>query len=305
MNSRRTESCNRSDSPTLDKGGVRGGLNTVVKIFNPLLTSPLSKGEGPRTNFRFRISDFRLNQLLILSVAIPMLVASATFSEEDLLSKANEYYQLRENKEDLQKAIEYYDEALKTDPKNYEAAWRLAKARWYEGNFSGALDRKSVFTKGVEAGKRAVEINPNGCLGHFWYGVNVALQAETSGMFEALGLIDTIKSEMKRTLELDPNCECGGPQRVLGKLYAKIPFFKGGSKSKAISYLNESLGLCANDTQSRIFLAEVYIDDGKKSLAMQQLKLVLKQEPDPNWVPETRANQKIAEKMLSELKVRR
>lgn len=56
---------------------------------------------------------------------------------------------------------------------------------------------------------------------------------------------------------------------------------------------------------SRIFLAELYIDDGKKSLAMQQLELVLKQEPDPNWVAETRANQKIAEKMLSELKVRK
>ncbi|MCI0446989.1 hypothetical protein L0152_27770 [bacterium] len=87
------------------------------------------------------------------------------FANEDLVSKANEYYQLRENKEDLQKSIEYYYEALKNDPKNFEAAWRLAKARWYEGNFSGASDRKSIFTKGVEAGKQAVEINPNGCLG--------------------------------------------------------------------------------------------------------------------------------------------
>jgi tetratricopeptide (TPR) repeat protein len=238
------------------------------------------------------------------ATAIMFLVLPA-FSDDDLTSKANEHYELRENKEDLQKAIELYEEALKSDPKNYEAAWRLAKSRWYEGNFTGASDRKSIFAKGVEAGKQAVEINPNGCLGHFWHGVNVALQAETSGMFEALGLIDTIKDEMKRTLEIDPNCECGGPQRVLGKLYSKIPFFKGGSKSKAISYLNESVGLCSSDTQSRIFLAEVYIDDGKKSLAMQQLELVLKQEPDPNWVPETRANQKIAEKMLSELKVRR
>jgi tetratricopeptide (TPR) repeat protein len=250
-------------------------------------------------NFRVRFSDFRFAALALL------LCGSSIFADEDLLSVANEQYELRENKEALQKAIGLYEEALQNDPKNYEAAWRLAKARWYEGNFTGASDRKTIFTKGVEAGKQATEINPNGCLGHFWHGVNVALQAETSGMFEALGLIDTIKDEMKRTLELDPNCECGGPQRVLGKLYSKIPFFKGGSKSKAISYLNESVGLCSSDTQSRIFLAELYLDDGKKSLAMQQLELVLKQEPDPNWVPETRANQKIAEKMLSELKVRR
>ena len=293
MNLRKAESFKGNPSPSLDKGGVRRGLNDFrfrisnfkLKFFNPLLTSPLSKGEEAII-------------IILLLIAIPV------FAQEDLVSKADEYYQLRENKEDLQKAIEHYDEALKNDSKNYEAAWRLAKAKWYEGNFTGASDRKSIFTKGVEAGKQAVEINPNGCLGHFWHGVNLAMQAETSGMFEALGLIDTIKDEMKRTLELDPNCECGGPQRVLGKLYSKIPFFKGGSKSKAISYLNESLSLCSNDTQSRIFLAEVYIDDGKKSLAMQQLELVLKQEPDPDWVPETRANQKIAEKMLSDLKVR-
>jgi tetratricopeptide (TPR) repeat protein len=250
-------------------------------------------------NFRFQISDFRFVALALLLIA-PMI-----FAEEDLVSKGNEHYQLRGNKEDLQKAIEYYEQALKNDPKNYEAAWRLAKARWYEGKFTNASDPISVFTKGVEAGKQAVGINPNGCFGHFWYGVNAALEAENSGKLHALGLIDTIKDEMKRTIEIDQNCECGGPQRVLGKLYSKIPFFKGGSKSKAISYLNESLVLCSSDTQSRIFLAEVYLDDGKKSLAMQQLKLVLKQEPDPNWVPETRANQKIAEKMLSELNVRR
>jgi tetratricopeptide (TPR) repeat protein len=220
---------------------------------------------------------------------------------EDLVSQAMGHYSLRENKEDLDKAIELLEEALKQDPKNYEAAWKLSKARWYQGNFAVPADKKVSFEKGADAGKLAVELEPAGCAGHFWLGVNLALKAETGGMFEALGLIDSIKDEMKRTLELDPKCECGGPQRVLGKLYSKIPFFKGGSKSKAISYLNESLNLCSNDTQSRIFLAEIYLDDGKKSLAIQQLKLVLKQEPDPDWVPETKANQKIAEKMLSEL----
>ncbi|HEY7162677.1 MAG TPA: tetratricopeptide repeat protein [Acidobacteriota bacterium] len=243
--------------------------------------------------------NFRFLTLALLLICLPIS------AQEDFVSKGNQSYELRGNKENLQKAIEYYEQALKNDPKNYEAAWRLARARWYEGKFTNASDPITVFTKGVEAGKQAVAINPNGCFGHFWYGVNAALEAENSGKLHALGLIDTIKDEMKRTIEIDPKCECGGPQRVLGKLYSKIPFFKGGSKSKAISYLNESLDICPTDTQSRIFLAEVYTDDGKKSLAMQQLELVLKQEPDPNWVPETRANQKIAEKMLSELNVRR
>jgi tetratricopeptide (TPR) repeat protein len=253
----------------------------------------------PFFSFRLQILDSRFLALVLL------ISGSFLSADEDLVSKANEQYQLRENKENLQKAIGYYQEALKNDPKNYEAAWRLSKAWWYQGNFNNPSDRDLVFKNGAEAAQRAIEINPNECHGHFWYGVNVAKQAESAGKLHALGLIDTIKDEMKQTIEIDPKCECGGPQRVLGKLYSRIPFFKGGSKSKAFSYLNESLDICPSDTQSRIFLAELYIDDGKKNLAMRQLELVLKQEPDPNWVPETRANQKIAEKMLSELDVRR
>jgi tetratricopeptide (TPR) repeat protein len=204
------------------------------------------------------------------------VLAPGSSSAQDLVAEAMEHYALRENKEYLTKAIELLDQALTQDPKNYEAAWKLSKARWYEGNFGVPANKKEIFQKGVDAGRKAVEIDPAGCLGHFWFGVNMAMQAETGGMFEALGLIDQIKEQMNRTLELDPKCECGGPQRVLGKLYSKIPFFKGGSKSKAISFLNESLNLCSNDTQSRIFLAEIYLDDHKKSLAIQQLKLVLK-----------------------------
>src|SRR5262245_886986 len=147
------------------------------------------------SNFRFQISDFRFVALALLLATIPI------FADEDLVSEGNEHYQLRENKEDLQKAIAYYDEALKADPKNYEAAWRLAKARWYEGKFGGAADLNSVFAKGAEAGKLAAGINPSGCNGHFWYGVNVALEAENSGKLHALGLVDTIKNEMKRTIE--------------------------------------------------------------------------------------------------------
>ena len=47
------------------------------------------------------------------------------FSEEDLVTEAMQHYALRENKEDLKKAIELLEEALMQDPKNYEAEWRL------------------------------------------------------------------------------------------------------------------------------------------------------------------------------------
>jgi tetratricopeptide (TPR) repeat protein len=238
--------------------------------------------------------------LIILAFAAVDSIAE-TADSATLLEQGALHYQNRDDDAHLQKAVESFEQALQLDPQNYEAGWRLSQAYWYQGNFNGADSKKQYFDKGIAAGKIAVDANPSGCKGHFWLGVNYALYAEQSGILEAYALIDKVKEEMKKALEIDKLCECGGPQRVLGKLYSRIPFFKGGSKDKAIEYLNESLDLCPQDTQSRIFLAEVYLDERKKGLAIQQLKLVLKQEPDPEWLPETRVNKQVAEHMLSEL----
>ena len=229
-------------------------------------------------------------------VAVPCMANEAP----SLLETADSHYEKREDPAQLSLAVENYEQALEANPTDYEAAWKLAKAYWYQGNF-GTGEKRPFFEKGIEAGKKAVANDPNRCQGHFWLGINYALFAESSGVFKALGMVDDVKAEINRAMAIEENCECGGPQRVLGKLYARLPFFKGGSKSKAADFLKKSLELCPKDTQSRIFLAEIHIDEGQKGLAKQLLREVLKQEPDPQWIPETKQNKIVAEKMLREL----
>ena len=219
---------------------------------------------------------------------------------ETLMQASEAHYHLREQESELLKAIETYQQVLDIDPTKYEAAWRLAKAYWYRGNFSSG-DKLPFFEKGIEAGRNAVQIAPDRCEGHFWLGINLAVSAESGGVFRALGMVDDVKAEIQKAMEITENCECGGPQRVLGKLHARLPFFKGGSKTKAIEFLKKSLQLCPQDTQSRIFLAEIYIDEGKNGYARQFLRQVLDQEPDPEWIPETKQNKIVAEKMLRDL----
>ena len=235
---------------------------------------------------------------------LAILLTVPCFAVEDttlLLQQADTHYDFREQPDQLEKAIEIYQQVLELDPENYETAWKLSKAYWYQGNYSAASDKKPYFQKGIDAGRKAVENAPDQCQGYFWLGINLALYAESSGVFKALSMVDEVKATVHRAMELDQNCECGGPQRVLGKLYSRLPFFKGGSKSKATGFLNQSLKLCPKDTQSRIFLAEIYTDEGQKGKAKQLLLQVLKQEPDPEWIPETRQNKIVAEKMLREL----
>jgi tetratricopeptide (TPR) repeat protein len=231
-----------------------------------------------------------------------LLISSCVFADDasTLLSKAEDHYQRREDQAELQTAIDDFQQVLQNDAENYQAAWRLSKAYWFQGNFSSG-EKKPSFEKGIEAGKKAVQINPNQCEGHFWLGINYALLAESSGAFTALGLVDDIKREVNQAMDLDENCECGGPGRVLGKLYSKLPWFKGGSKKKAIALLKKSLDLCPQDTQSRIFLAEIYESEGQKMQALDLLRQVETIEPQPGWIPETKANKISAEKMIRDL----
>jgi tetratricopeptide (TPR) repeat protein len=239
---------------------------------------------------------------MIRVFCVAILAAAPCMAEDaaTLIRQADAHYDLREDQNELDSAIEAYSRALEMEPHNYEAAWKLAKAYWYQGNFSSAK-KKPFFEMGMQAGRRAIENNTEECEGHFWLGINTALFADNSNMFQALGLVDDVKEHVQRAQEINENCECGGPQRVLGKLYARLPFFKGGNKSKAADLLKKSLELCPQDTQSKIFLAEIYTDQGKKLEAKQLLRQVLSQEPDPAWIPETNQNKIVAEQMLREL----
>lgn len=242
-------------------------------------------------------------RMKLLIAAISMFAATVFAQDVTvLLQEAQQHYEQRETPGEIEKAILAFERAGATDPKSYEAAWKLSKAYWYQGNHSPNDQKAAWHEKGITAGMKATEINPKGCEGHFWLGINYAMLAENSGKMKALGLIDDVKKAINAAMAIDENCSCGGPQRVLGKLYAKIPWFKGGSKSKSIESLKQSIELCPNDTQSRIFLAELYMDQGKSALALEQLDLVLKQDPDPAWIPETKENKIIASKMIEQMK---
>ena len=236
-------------------------------------------------------------------LAVFWACAAIASAEDDatLLAEAKSHYVKRSEPAEVDAALKLFERVLEADPANYEAAWQLSRAFWYKGNHAVPDQKKEHFEQGKVAGENAVRINASGCEGHFWLGVNQALLAENSGKINALGMVDDVKRELHKALELNADCECAGPQRVLGKFYSEIPWFKGGSDEKGIEYLNESLRRCPEDTQSRMFLAEIYLNQGQKGLAIQQLELVLKQEPDPEWYPETIENKNKAEKRLQEL----
>jgi Tfp pilus assembly protein PilF len=107
---------------------------------------------------------------------------------------------------------------------------------------------------------------------------------------------------MQTCLDLDPAVEGWGPDRVLGRMYYKLPFFKGGDNDKSIAHLEKSLAGAPSNALTRLYLAETFRSKGRKVSAIQQLEEVSGMTPDPRWTAEHPWIKAQAEKLLKKLR---
>ena len=232
----------------------------------------------------------------VLSIAASLVLGGLTFGllaqqePAKLIDQAREAYQSRATVGKAKTAVELFAQAAKADPKSYEALWEGAKACYFYGNFTREeapdSEKLALFQDGIDRAKAAVALNPKGVEGHFWLGVLYGVYGEAKGIFKSLSLVPDIKAEMNTCLELDPSVEGYGPDRVLGRLFFKLPGFKGGDNKKSIEHLVKSMEGAPTNALTRLYLAETYKSEGEKAKAVEQLKFVVEMPPDPRWAPE-------------------
>jgi len=238
-------------------------------------------------------------------------VFSAVYAQEERpasktrLEQAREAYQMRADQARAKEAMKLYAEAAKADPKSYEALWEGARACYFYGNYTRETardkEKMAIFQDGIDRAKAAVALKPDGVEGHFWLGVLYGVYGEAKGIFKSLSLVPDIKKEMQTCMKLDKSVEAWGPDRVLGRMFYKLPWFKGGSNKKAIAHLEASLKGEPADDLTKLYLAEVYKSEGMKDKAIEQLKGILENKPDPRWTAEYPSIKKRAEKLYKKL----
>jgi tetratricopeptide (TPR) repeat protein len=209
---------------------------------------------------------------------------------QDPLSASRAAYQQRASSGHAKAAVDLFGQALKADPKSYEAAWEGARACYYYGHYclADAPDSEllALFQDGINRARAAVALNPKGAEGHFWLGVLDGVYGETKGIFKSLSMVPEIKQEMAAASAINPSVEGGGPDRVLGRLYFKLPGFKGGDNKKSIEHLEKSLQDAPTNALTRLYLAETFKSEGMKDKALEQVKFIIAMTPDPQWEPE-------------------
>jgi tetratricopeptide (TPR) repeat protein len=218
------------------------------------------------------------------------------------LARAREAYERRAEPAQAKAALDLFAAAAAAEPQGYDARWEGARACYFYGNFTREEapdgEKMALFQDGIDRAKAAVALRPEGVEGHFWLGVLYGVYGEAKGIFKALGMVPDIRREMGFCLTKDETVECFGAHRVLGRLYYKLPGFKGGDNAKSLDHLERAVKGCPTNALAKLYLAETLEDEGQEEQAIALLKEVIAAPPDPRWVPEHPYIKAQAERLL-------
>ena len=246
-----------------------------------------------------------IRAIVLVLIAVTSGAAGAGAQEATAFERALSAYEARADAAQAKAAVALFAEAAKADPASYEARWRGAAAAYYYGTYprEDAPDKEkmAIFQGGIDLAKEAVALQPKGVEAHFWLGVLYGVYGEAKGMMKSLSLVPEIKQEMQLTIEADPAFEGWGADRVLGRMFFKLPFFKGGDNKKSIEHLERSLAGAPTNALTRVYLAASYKSEGMKDKAREQCRHVLEMQPDPLWAAEHPWIKRQAEALLKKL----
>ena len=210
-------------------------------------------------------------------------------------------YKQRENIALAQRAEQIWAGRLAKDPRDFESAWKLARARYWLGTHAPETSRKASLESGIAAGRAAIAAAPSKPEGHFWVAANMGALAESFGLRQGLKYRGDIKDELETVLRLDPAFQQGSADRALGRWYFKVPGLFGGSDKKSEEHLRKSLTYNPNSASSLYFLAETLIDMKRKPEARALLEQLIAAPVDPEWVAEDRDFKLKAQRLLKTL----
>jgi len=217
------------------------------------------------------------------------------------IAEADTLYEGREDITKARVAVASLRQARTADYGSYEAAWKLARAAFFVGDRTdNASERDDMFREGTEAGKTAVQLQPDKPDGHFWLGANFGGSAAHSTIANISSFRD-IKREMEAVLKLDEGYQGYSAYLGLGRLYLQAPGVLGGDSQKAIEYLEKGVKLNPNHGLMRFHLAQAYYANNRDADAKKQIESLMAITPDPKYAAEHKDAIEKAKKLLAKI----
>jgi len=233
--------------------------------------------------------------LFYLAAHASLAIAQQPAGDPDVL------YAKRAELASARQAADIWQARVQQNPKDFQSAWKLARARYWLGGHAPEGERRPVLEQGIAAARTAIALAPDKPEGHFWLAANMGALAESFGLRQGIKYRGDIKNELLTVLRLDPAFQQGSADRALGRWYFKVPGLFGGSNRKSEEHLRKSLTYNPSSTASLYFLAETLIDARRKDEARAILERLIAVPIDPDWAAEDREFKEKAQQLLRTL----
>lgn len=209
--------------------------------------------------------------------------------------EADERFTFGEDHERDKQALTLIDQALSGNGNDYQWLWRRARVCYFIGDDAPSSDKLQYFEKGIDAGQRAIELEPNAVEGHFWLAVNYGGFSELKGGLKAISTVKTIRAEMEIVLRLNDRYNDGGAYLALGEIDRQMPKIIGGNLDRAIARLEQGERVAPDNLEMKLALAQAYQRAGRKQDARREFEEILQRRPKSN------ADRRIQEKATAML----
>lgn len=220
-----------------------------------------------------------------------------------IIERADALYARREQIGRVRESLSELESVAAVSGDGFEISWRMGRALFFLGQEEEHRDKAAALhARGVVVCARAARLEPRRVEGHFWRGVNLALQAQAANSLAALALAWRARRELERAARINQAYHDAGPLRVLARLAHKLPRLIGGGYARASAGFERAIEIAPANTVTRIYFAEMLLDAGEMARARRELETLLQAPLDMAWEFETKRDRLRAREMLEKIR---
>ena len=229
----------------------------------------------------------RAFRYLAVGMVLVASVASAQTAADHIALGDKEYVAMN-----APAALAHYEEALKVDPKSYEALWKASRSAVDLGSFDrNDKTRENYFKSGELYARRAVEVNPGDAEGHFHLARSLGKNALSQGPRARIRFATDVRAHALECLKINPkhpgclhvmgmwNAEVmrlNGFTRMLAKNLLGGKIFSSANWPDARKYMEESVANEPDRIVHHVDLGGVYRDIGERDKARAEYEAAMK-----------------------------
>jgi len=189
-------------------------------------------------------------------------------------------------------ALRHYEEAIKADPKSYEALWKATREAVDVGEYNtDEKERDRLYSEAEQYARRAVEANPNDAEGHFHLARALGRKALSLGKRDQVKYAGDVRTHALEALKLNPKhpgalhvmgmwnynvMRLSGVTRFMAKTFLGGKVFDSANWDDAQKYMEESVAIEPTRLVHHLDLARVYKARDEKDRARAEYEVVIK-----------------------------